>query len=171
LEYNDRVRQALCSQALARGIAPDRLIFTPKIPTDLNLDRMACADVFLDTWPCTAHTTASEALWAGLPVVTLMGPAFANRVAASILNAVDLPQLVTHSVEAYRERVIELAQSPRQREDLRHHLAAQRDLSPLFDGARFAGDLEALYQRMWQRAEQGLAPAPLLAADARQNAG
>jgi protein O-GlcNAc transferase len=163
LEYNDRVRQALMAAASARGIDPKRLLFAPKIPTELNLDRMTCADVFLDTWPCNAHTTASEALWAELPVVSLIGQTFAGRVAASILNAVGLAELVVHSPDAYVEDVISLANDPGRRARLKQHLAQQRGQSPLFDGTRFARDIEALYARMWARHESGLAPAALAA--------
>jgi predicted O-linked N-acetylglucosamine transferase (SPINDLY family) len=120
------------------------------------------ADVFIDTWPCNAHTTASDALWAGLPVVTLMGETFASRVAASLLNACGLPELVTEDVDSYRQTILRLARDPAWRAACRSKLAAARDTSPLFDSARFTRDFEALLERMVQQHRQGQAPAHLL---------
>jgi predicted O-linked N-acetylglucosamine transferase (SPINDLY family) len=157
LKWNLNVQQQLVAEAAARGIAADRLVFAPLISADDHLRRLSCADVFLDTWPCNAHTTASEALWVGVPVVTLMGQTFAQRVAASLLEAVKLPQLVTHSPAEYEAKVASLMNDSPARQDLRIHLQGQCAQSPLFDGQRFAHDLEALLSRMWERKKQGLA--------------
>ncbi|TXC65320.1 hypothetical protein FSC37_01975 [Piscinibacter aquaticus] len=114
-------------------------------------------------WPCNAHTTAGEALWAGVPVVTWEGPTFAQRVAPSLLNAVGLDVLASDGVAGYERQAIALARDPAARAALRAHLIAQRG-GRLFDGERFARDIEALYERMWARAVAGLPPEHLPAA-------
>jgi len=158
LQWNTNVQQTLRAAASARGIDPQRLLFAPLVPLQQHLSRLACADVYLDAWPCNAHTTAGEALWVGVPVVTLQGQAFAQRVASSLLHAVQLDALVCRDVDGYCTTVLALADDTPRRAALRQHLTAQRDDSALFDGARFARDLEALLQRMWQQALRG-APA------------
>src|SRR6202030_3079669 len=102
----------LRKEAVARGISPERLIFAERLPLADHLARHRLADLFLDTLPYNAHTTASDALWAGLPVVTQIGDAFAGRVAASLLNAIGLPELVTHSIEDYEALALRLAMEP-----------------------------------------------------------
>lgn len=164
LRWNANVQASLEAAARARGIGPERLCFAPMLPLPQHLSRLACADLYLDAWPCNAHTTAGEALWCGVPVVTLIGPTFAQRVAASLLHAVALGELVCDSEAAYDATVRALCADPARRAALRAHLVAQRAASPLFDGARFARDLEALYERMWARAVAGLPPAHLDAA-------
>ncbi|MBX3606938.1 MAG: hypothetical protein KF788_16795 [Piscinibacter sp.] len=158
LRWNANVQASLEAAARARGIGPERLCFAPMLPLDQHLSRLACADLYLDAWPCNAHTTAGEALWVGVPVVTLIGPTFAQRVAASLLQAVALPELVCDSTAAYDATVQALCGDAARRQRLREHLLAQRDGGALFDGARFARDLEALYERMWARAVAGLPP-------------
>lgn len=161
LQWNANVEQTLRAEALARGIDPQRLIFAPLLPLQQHLDRLACADIYLDAWPCNAHTTAGEALWVGLPVVTRIGDTFAQRVAASLLHALQLDELVCTDADAYRARVLALAGDGERRAALRRHLTAQRDANALFDGAGFARDLEALLQRMWQQALAGKPPQAL----------
>ena len=158
LRWNANVQDTLIAAARARGIAPQRLLFVPLVPPDEHLARLAHADIFLDAWPCNAHTTAGEALWCGVPVVTLVGETFAQRVAASLLHAVALDELVCDDVAGYHARVLELAGDAARRTQLSAHLITQRSASPLFDGARQARDLEALYRRMWERAVHGLPP-------------
>jgi predicted O-linked N-acetylglucosamine transferase (SPINDLY family) len=165
LRWNANVQQTLTAAAAAHGIDTTRLVFAPLLPADQHLSRLAAADVFLDAWPCNAHTTASEALWVGVPPVTLIGPTFAQRVAASLLQASGLPELVCHDVARYERTVLDLADDPARRAALRARLVAQRS-APLFDGVRFARDIEALYQRMWSRAVAGLPPEHLPAARA-----
>src|SRR5262249_34697275 len=131
--------------------------FAPLLPADPHLSRLAAADIFLDAWPCNAHTTASEALWVGVPPVTLAGETFAQRVAASLLHASGLPELACGDAAHYEHTVLELAASPARRAALRERLVAQRG-GQLFDGVRFARDIEALYERMWTRAVSGLPP-------------
>jgi protein O-GlcNAc transferase len=164
MEWNANVRAALESAARARGIASERLRFAPLIAPDAHLRRLACADLFLDAWPCNAHTTAGEALWAGVPVLTCIGATFAQRVAASLLHQVELDELVCPDAASYVDAAVALASDPARRAALREHLVAQRSASPLFDGARFARDIEALCLRMWERAAAGLPPEHLPAA-------
>ena len=161
--WNANVQAALTRAAAAQSIDPARLVFAPRLPADQHLSRLAAADIFLDTWPCNAHTTASEALWAGVPPVTVIGETFAQRVAASLLHAGGLPELVCRDVAHYEQTVLELAAAPHRRAALRAQLVAQRG-GPLFDGVRFARDIEALFDRMWARALAGQAPEHLPAA-------
>lgn len=148
----------LRGEAERRGVSPERLVFAPRLPTEQHLARQRLADLFLDTLPYNAHTTSSDALWAGLPVLTCLGRAFPGRVAASLLNAIGLPELVTHSLSEYAERAFELATHPTQLKALRDRLALNRSNSPLFDTAGFCRHLESAYTTMWQRFEDGLAP-------------
>jgi predicted O-linked N-acetylglucosamine transferase (SPINDLY family) len=164
MRWNTNVQSALEAAARARGIGPERLCFAPMLPLDQHLSRLACADLYLDAWPCNAHTTAGEALWVGVPVVTVIGETFAQRVAASLLHAVALDELSCASVADYEARVIALAGDTARRAALRERLVQQRGSTPLFDGARFARDIESLYERMWARAVAGLAPDHLPAA-------
>jgi protein O-GlcNAc transferase len=161
LQWNVNVQTALTAAARERGIAAERLVFTPLLPLQGHISRLACADVFLDAWPCNGHTTVGEALWVGVPVITVQGHTFAQRVAASLLHAVGLDELVCDDGAAYVAQAIALAGDPTRRAALRGHLLAQRHTSPLFDGARFARDIEALFLRMWSRAVAGQAPAHL----------
>lgn len=158
LQWNDEIPNALRAEAQARGIDPQRLVFAPKVPSREHLSRFALADIFLDSWPCNGHTTASDALWAGVPVVTYSGQSFASRVAASLLHAVDLPELVTHDIAGYTALVRQLAADPARRAALRAQLQATRETAPLFDSARYAQDFSALLWRMAERHAQGLAP-------------
>ena len=158
LHWNTAVQARLLAAAGERGVASDRVVFSPVLPLQAHLSRLACADLYLDAWPCNAHTTASEALWAGVPVVTVKGRIFAQRVAASVLHAAGLDELVCADVASYRALALALAADPARRAALRDRLVTQRTASPLFDGAAFARDLEALFERMWSRAVDGKAP-------------
>jgi predicted O-linked N-acetylglucosamine transferase (SPINDLY family) len=163
LRWNTNVQTTLTAAAVERGIAAERLVFAPVLPLQEHLSRLACADLFLDAWPCNAHTTASEALWAAVPVVTSTGANFAQRVAASLLHAVGLDELVCADADRYRSTALSLAADPQRRAHFRAHLVAQRSASALFDGARQAADLEQLFVRMWERAVRGLPPDHLAA--------
>jgi predicted O-linked N-acetylglucosamine transferase (SPINDLY family) len=116
-----------------------------------HLARHQQADLFLDSFPYNAHTTASDALWAGLPLLTLMGESFASRVAASLLYAIDLPELVTSSQAEYESLAIELAKNPLKLESIKQKLAHHRLTTPLFDAPLFTKNLEAAYIEMHQR--------------------
>ncbi|MDO8607505.1 MAG: tetratricopeptide repeat protein [Phaeospirillum sp.] len=158
LRANDTVGERLKAEAARRGIAPDRLIFAERCDMPDHLARHDCADLFLDTLPYNAHTTASDALWAGLPVLTCLGETFAGRVAASLLSAVGLPELITSSPEEYEALALTLARDPLRLEGLRRRLQHERDTAPLFDSAGFTRDLEAAYTRMWERWRAGQPP-------------
>ncbi len=123
-----------------------------------HLARHRAADLFLDTLPCNAHTTASDALWAGLPVLTCIGDAFAGRVAASLLAAVGLPEMIVSSGQEYEKLAIQLATSAQQLRSVRERLARNRLSAPLFDSARLARHLEEGYRQMYERWQSGLAP-------------
>jgi len=171
LQWNTNVQAALTKAAAERGIAAERLVFAPVVPLESHLSRLAHADVYLDAWPCNAHTTAGEALWVGVPVVTIEGRTFAQRVAASLLRTSGLPELVCGDVDAYRATVVALAEDPVRRAALRARLQEGRSTNRLFDGAAFAADIEQLYRRMWQRAVAGERPEHLPAADAHAMPG
>ncbi|MCA3281112.1 MAG: tetratricopeptide repeat protein [Roseomonas sp.] len=148
----------LCGIAEAQGIDPARLVFGPSLPSAQHLARHRLADLFLDTLPYNAHTTASDALWAGLPVLTQMGNAFAGRVAASLLHAVGLPEMITRDAAAYEVLAIALGRDPARAAALKAKLAAEIPTAPLFDTPRFTRHLEAAYRLMWQRHLEGKAP-------------
>ncbi|HWI14079.1 MAG TPA: acetylglucosamine transferase, partial [Burkholderiales bacterium] len=155
LEFEDNLRR----EAEARGVAASRIVFAPVLKADQHLARQRLADLFLDTLPYNAHTTASDALWAGLPVVTCKGTTFAGRVAASLLQAVGLPELVTATYEEYEAVALELARNSSRLAQIKAKLARNRTQSALFDTERFTRHLEAAYTTMWQRAERGEPPA------------
>jgi predicted O-linked N-acetylglucosamine transferase (SPINDLY family) len=158
LADNPTAEQNLRRELRVRGIADDRLIFAQRMPHAAHLARHACADVFVDTFNCGAHTTASDALWAGLPVLTLRGPSFAGRVAASLLHALDLPEMVTESQTDFENFAVALAQSPQRLAEIRAKLCAAKHTRPLFDTPRITRDIESLYDQMVQRSRSGLPP-------------
>jgi predicted O-linked N-acetylglucosamine transferase (SPINDLY family) len=159
LEWNGNVRASLLAAAHQRGIGPERLVFAPLLPLEGHLARLGCADVFLDAWPCNAHTTAGEALWMGVPVVTIRGETFAQRVAASLLHQLQLDEFACSDEAAYVDTVTALAADAPRRAALRAGLETQRERCGLFDGERFARDIERLYQGLWLRACAGQPPA------------
>jgi predicted O-linked N-acetylglucosamine transferase (SPINDLY family) len=148
----------LRAEAQSRGIDPNRLIFAKPAPYQQYLAQYRQADLFLDTLPFNAGTTASDALWAGLPVLTQLGQTFAGRMAASLLDAVKLPELITRSDEEYEQLARKLATEPALLRGYRKRLAANLLTASLFDTKRFTHHLETAYQTMWQRHEQGLIP-------------
>jgi predicted O-linked N-acetylglucosamine transferase (SPINDLY family) len=145
-------------EAGARGVDAMRLAFAQYAPPAAHLARLRLADLFLDTQPYTAHTTASDALWVGLPVLTIEGKAFAGRVGASILKAADLPELIMPSLEAYEREAVALARDPERVARLKAKVAAGREACRLFDTPRFARRLEAAYREMWARWQRGEPP-------------
>ncbi|MFO1248814.1 MAG: hypothetical protein U1E93_11465 [Alphaproteobacteria bacterium] len=148
LEGNASIRDNLRKEAVTRGVAPERLIFAPRTAPDAHLARQQLADLFLDTLPYNAHTTASDAIWAGLPLLTLPGKSFPARVAASILQAAGLPELITRDFADYEAKALELARDPAALKAIRDKIAATRTAMPLFDTARFTRELEAAYVAM-----------------------
>ncbi|HEX7920493.1 MAG TPA: tetratricopeptide repeat protein [Bradyrhizobium sp.] len=157
-EGNARAAANLRKEAIARGIAAERLVFAPRMSAPDHLARHRLAGLFLDTTPYNAHTTASDALWAGLPVLTIPGDTFASRVAASLLHATGLPELVAESPEAYERMAIDLATDPSRLAALKARLAANRRTAPLFDTKRFTRHIEAAYTAMYERHRAGMAP-------------
>ncbi len=144
--------------AQQRGVEPDRLVFAERRPKAEHLARHRLADLFLDTFYYNAHTTASDALWAGLPVLTCAGSTFASRVAASLLCAVGLEELIVHDRGAYERRAVELAADPQSLNAMHARLQDEPAHKPLFDTARFAHNLESAYREMWRRHSGGEKP-------------
>jgi predicted O-linked N-acetylglucosamine transferase (SPINDLY family) len=164
LEWNPQVRKNVTAHLRLRGLSEDRIVWAPALRDYArHLSRFACADLFVDTWPYNAHTTASDALWAGVPVVTRSGRSFASRVAASLNAAVGLQALSHSTAEEYLRCIVALAGDPQARTALRAHLIDSRR-SRLFDSAAFARDIEALYGRMAELNAKG-EPATHLAAE------
>jgi protein O-GlcNAc transferase len=144
--------------AAAHGVDPDRLAFAPRVPEAEHLARHRLADLFLDTLPYNAHTTASDALWSGLPVLTCLGNSFPGRVGASLLQAIGLPELITKSLAEYEALALKLATEPSLLQASRDKLRDNRQRSYLFDTDRFRRDIEAAYTTMWEIAKRGEPP-------------
>jgi len=147
-QAGEKTKAKLKQAAADRRIDPERLVFAKPAPLDVHIARHRLADLFLDTLPYNAHATACDALWAGLPVLTRRGSAFAGRVAASLLTAVGLPELIAESAEDYESLAVTLARDPARLKALREKLDANRATTPLFDTPRLARDLETLYRQM-----------------------
>ncbi len=158
LQDSRRAAENLRHEARARGVSEQRLIFAPRLDLPEHLARQRAADLFLDTLPCNAHTTASDALWVGLPVLTCMGESFVGRVAGSLLNAIGLAELITATVEQYEALAVELAGDPQRLAAIRARLADNRLRAPLFDTQLFTRHIEQAYTRMYQRQQHGLPP-------------
>jgi protein O-GlcNAc transferase len=153
---NKDAEMNLCNEARTRGVDPNRLIFAGR--TDRLEDHLArhrVADLFLDTLPYNAHTTASDALWAGLPVVTCEGRAYPGRVASSLLHAIGLPELVTSNLADYEALALKLVREPALLAEMKARLARNRDTHPLFDTDRFRRNIEAAYMQMWGTWQRG----------------
>jgi len=156
---NATAQENLHKEVEKRGVAPDRLIFAAKTPLLADhLARLGNADLFLDTMPYNAHATASDALRAGVPLVTCLGSSLASRVAASLLEAVGLEELITHSLQKYEALALELADDPARLRAIRERLARNRTMHPLFDTGRFVRHIESAYTTMWRRYQNGEAP-------------
>ena len=158
LSRNESVKENLRKEAAARGVDPTRLIFAPMVPEEQHFARLSLANLFLDSWPYNAHTTSSEALWAGLPVLTVIGETFASRVAASILTAAGLPQLIVKSEEEFIRMALELASKPEKLATLKSHLLENRNIVPLFDIELYTRHLENAYEQIVERQSLGLPP-------------
>jgi tetratricopeptide (TPR) repeat protein len=155
---NALAQENLQREAQQRGVAADRLLFAERLAMSDYLSRYQCCDLYLDTLPYNAGTTASDALWAGLPLLTCRGHALAARMGASLLQALDLPELITESLADYERMAITLAQQPQRLAELRARLQANRDSARLFDTRRFTRSLEQAYTRMQQRRLAGESP-------------
>jgi predicted O-linked N-acetylglucosamine transferase (SPINDLY family) len=158
LEDNPSAARNLRREAVERGVPADRLVFARRMDLPDHLARHRLADLFLDTLYYNAHTTTSDALWAGLPVVTCLGATFAGRVAASLLNAIGLPELVAQSRDEYAALALRLAVDPQRLSAIRQKMARNRNTHPLFNTRLFAGHIESAYAAMWERHQAGLPP-------------
>jgi predicted O-linked N-acetylglucosamine transferase (SPINDLY family) len=155
---NSTFERNIRKEAAARGINAERLVFSPIVPLSEYQARLRLADLFLDTLPYNAGATASDMLWAGLPVLTRLGDTFVGRMAASVLNAIDLPELITTTSEAYEQMAVDLATHPEKLTTIRRKLAEHRLTTPLFDTRLFAKHIEAAYTAMYERYQAGLTP-------------
>jgi len=144
--YADNLRK----EAQKRGVAPERLVFAPELDTDLHLARLSLADLFLDGLPYNAHTTGSDALWTGVPLITQAGTTFPGRVAASLLAAAGLPELVTANAGDFEALTIKLGNDPKALKKLKDKLAKNKAKCALFDTTAFAKHIEAAYETMWK---------------------
>jgi predicted O-linked N-acetylglucosamine transferase (SPINDLY family) len=158
VQDDEEGRNNLRREAERRGVAGARLIFAPYMQLNEYLGRFRLADLFLDTSPYNAHTTASEALWMGLPLLTRIGDTFAGRVAASVLRAAGVPELITHTPEEYEALAVRLAREPALLSAIKRKIEDNRATCPLFDTPRFTRHLEAAYLGMWQRHLRGQPP-------------
>jgi protein O-GlcNAc transferase len=161
LASNGQARSNLRAEAASRGVAPERLVFARRLPKSEHLKRHQLADLFLDTRIYNAHTTASDALWAGVPVLTCPGDAFPARVGTSLLRAVGLDEMIAADFDAYEELAVVLAVDPEQRLRIRDKLRNNRLTEPLFDTGRFVRHLEGGFRTMWENHAAGRRPRPL----------
>jgi predicted O-linked N-acetylglucosamine transferase (SPINDLY family) len=159
LESNPMFAGHVRGEAAKAGIDPARIVFAPRMENEAHISRLALGDLFLDSLPYNAHTTASDALWAGLPLLTCRGTAFAGRVAASLLKAVGLPELVTKNLHEYEAMAVTLARDRKRLAGYRDHLARNRTRLALFDTARTTRHIEAAYEEMMRRRTRGETPA------------
>ena len=157
-ENNNSTTENLKKEAMKFGISKDRFVFATHMPVEEHLNRIKQADLFIDTLPYNAHTTASDALRMGLPVLTCVGNSFASRVAASLLNAVNLPELITTTQEQYESLAIQLATHPEELKIIKDKLVNNLPTVPLYDTPLFTQQLESAYLTMYERYQQGLDP-------------
>jgi predicted O-linked N-acetylglucosamine transferase (SPINDLY family) len=150
LATHPRVQANLRAEAIRRGVEAHRLVFAPTVEQETHIARLRCADLALDTLPYGSHTTGVDALWGGVPMLSCRGATFAGRVGASLLAAVDLNELVTEDVDAYRERLVDLVTQPERLREYAAHLERGRRHFPLFDTRSFAGDFERLLAEAYE---------------------
>ena len=158
LPGNEMAERNLEKEAKACGISPERLIFAHTLPKPEHLARLRLADLALDTRLVSGHITTSDALWAGVPVITLMGKHFISRAPSSILTAIGLSDLITHSLDEYEAIAVKLARTPALLKVITQKLEINRKTKPLFDTPRFVANLEKAYQTMWERLQSGARP-------------
>lgn len=156
---NDPTSDNLRKEAQARGVDPARIIFARRMDeVGEHMARLKCANLFLDTYPYNAHTTATAALWAGLPVLTRIGESFASRVAASLLSTCQMPELIVRTPEEYQSMAIDLANNPQKIADFKTRLSGYREKNPLFNSEKYTRKLENLFCQMYERSQSGLIP-------------
>ena len=157
-EGHEKTKSNLSKEFTKRGLASERLIFAKRVPSDEHLARYQLADLFLDTLPYNAHTTTSDALWAGTPVLTLIGNTFAGRVAGSLLKAISMDELISESIKEYETKAIDLANHPEKLKTIKQRLQANRSTAPLFNTPLFTRHLESAYTTMYARYQDDVAP-------------
>ena len=158
LEDSEIAKANLIKESEALGIKQERLVFAKRLDLPEHLARHQLADLFIDTLPCNAHTTASDSLWAGLPVLTLLGEAFPGRVAASLLTAIDLPELITRSQDEYESVAIDLALNPTKIKAIKERLKENRLTKPLFNTKQITTQIESAYIQMHERYQANKMP-------------
>ena len=161
LKTNRWAENNLRNMARNRGIDSDRLVFADMLPVDEHLKRLSLADLFLDTFNFNAHTTASDALWSGLPVITKIGKGFAARVGGSLLTSVGLPEMITDSEEEYEALALNLARDPVKLKNIKNKLGHGLSSGPLFDTQSYTKSLERAFSMTYKRHSHGLPPAEL----------
>lgn len=165
LRFPPSAESRIREEARLRGLAPDRIIFTDVASKEEHVARCGLGDLFLDTPTCNAHTTGTDALWSGIPLITCPGSLFASRVAASLLNAAGLSELICYDMKHYEELAVELATNPQRLASIRHRLESSRQTNPLFDTRRWVRNVEALYWQAWRRFESRQQPAHIYGQD------
>jgi predicted O-linked N-acetylglucosamine transferase (SPINDLY family) len=158
LRSNSSAEMNMKREAVARGIDAERLVFAEKMPHAEHLARHRLADLFLDTFNVNAHTTASDALWAGLPIITKLGENFAARVAGSLLNAVGLPELITENESDYEALILDLSTNPKRLDEIKRKLADNLLSKPLFDTQKYTNHLETAYEQAFETYRKGRPP-------------
>lgn len=165
LSQNKDTEINLKKMAGKNGLKSDRLIFLPNLPKNMHLARLKLCDLSLDTFICNGHTTTTDSLWAGTPVVTLLGNHFASRVSASLLIAIGMPELITKTEKEYENLAINLANNPKRFDDITHSLFAKRLSYPLFDTVRFTKNIEKSFTKIWERYRNNLLPGKIVIKD------
>jgi predicted O-linked N-acetylglucosamine transferase (SPINDLY family) len=165
LSDNEHVSSNLRREAEARGVDASRLIFSGKLPLEQHLARHLAADLFLDTFPYNAHTTASDSLWSGLPVLTCIGRSFAARVGASLLKSVGLDELISENLKEYEDKAFRLATQPFELKRIKKILHESKYDAPLFDTVRFTRNIEQAFIMMSSRWRAGLEPIEFIVPD------
>ena len=156
IKDNDVAAYNLKKEAEKRGVASDRIIFAKHMPISEHLARHKVADLFVDTFPYTAHTTCSDALWSGLPVITRMGQSFASRVAGSLLNAINLKELITKTEKEYENLILKLSKNPKKLKEIKNKLKKNRLKEPLFDSKLYTKKIEHAYKKIYERYKSNL---------------
>jgi protein O-GlcNAc transferase len=157
-EREDLFKKNIVREAMARSLSPERIVFAKELPKNEHLSRLSLADLCLDTRMVNGAATTSDALWAGVPVITIQGRHFASRMSSSILTAVGLPELITHYLQNYKDLAVNLATDKHKIKALKSKLAKNKEAEPLFDTMRFVCNLENAYDQMWEIYASGKGP-------------
>jgi predicted O-linked N-acetylglucosamine transferase (SPINDLY family) len=158
LSDNTQVINNLKSEAKNRNINPERLIFAKRVNISENLNRYKLADLFLDTFPCSAHTTANDVLWAGTPLLTLAGESFASRVSASLLSSMNIKELITYSEKEYEDLAVKLSNDNKKIIEIKQRLTIAKGNTTLFNSETYTKNIELAYLEIWNNFRKGLKP-------------